>query len=302
MIEPSKVFKVLVTGKTSNTANAFSDYILESSYDDIVVDKISLRDTSFEDMNWSSYDVVLHAAGISKADDGRISKEQQEKYYSINRDLAFQAASKAKSDGVSQFILLSTMMVYGNSSPIGKKFIIDDDTEPIPASYYGRSKLEGEKVLELADDGFKVAVIRESVVYGEHFKGELYKLSKIASRVCFFPDIDSTKSYIYEGNLCELFRQIIIKNVGGIFYPQNKEQLTTSEIYKLMAEIHAEKKGKRRNCALIKGLKPVLCLLSHITHYVNVVFNDMRYAPELSHIEGIDYQVYSFEESLRRCL
>ena len=42
--------------------------------------------------------------------------------------------------------------------------------------------------------------------------------------------------------------------------------------------------------------------MSHITRYVNATFNDMNYESGLSDIPGMDYQVYSLEESILRCL
>lgn len=289
--------KILITGKTSRIGNAFMEYMQTRYPGEMDISAVSLREGSWKAQDWSKYDAILHAVGVTKADTAKMDAEQKRHYYEINRDLAIEAAKKTKSDGVHQFVLLSTMMVYGNAAPIGRSFSIKQDTIPNPASVYGNSKLEGEKgVLVLADDDFRVAVIREPVVYGQHIHGELQKLLEISKRLPVFPWIESTKSYIFEDNLLECFRQILLQNKGGVFCPRNTEQPTTSELFCIMRKTQ----GKR--CIYLYGLTGILKLLSYITGYVNAVFNDLHYEDALAQINGIDYQMCSLEESLNRCL
>ena len=281
--------RVLVTGKNGRIGCAFIEYMNTNYPHEMEIDTVSLRDDAWKDADWSCYDAVLHLVGVSRGD--------KEFCYHINKDLSAGVAQKAKSDGVGFFIQVSTMMVYGESAPIGQSFTIGNDTEPKPVSLYGSSKLEGEKaVLKLADASFSVAVVREPVVYGEHIDGEFRKLLKLSGYLPVFPRIDSTKSYIYEGSMCELFRQLILKPRGGVFCPQNRERPTTSDMYALM------RKARGKRCICLPGLMPVLKILSRVTGYVNAVFNDMKYEEELSRPEGLDYQLYSLEESIARCL
>ena len=76
-------------------------------------------------------------------------------YYKVNRDLTIEVAKKAKTEGVKQFIFLSSMIVYGDI--VKKNRIIDKNTIPKPKNYYGKSKLEAEKGIKpLANEDFKV--------------------------------------------------------------------------------------------------------------------------------------------------
>ncbi len=289
--------KILITGKTSRIGNAFIEYMQMQHPGEMDISAVSLREDAWKAQDWSEYDAVLHAVGITKADTAKMDAEQERQYYEINRDLAIEAAKKAKSDGIHQFVLLSTMMVYGNAAPIGRSFSIKQDTVPNPASVYGSSKLEGEKgVLVFADDDFQVAVIREPVVYGPHVRGELQKLLEISKRLPVFPWIESTKSYIFEDNLFEFFRQILLHKKSGFFCPRNAEQPTTSELFGMM------RKSQGKKCLYLHGFAGILKLLSHITGYVNAVFNDLHYEEALAQISGINYQICSLEESLNRCL
>ena len=116
-------------------------------------------------------------------------------------------ARKAKEDGVSQFIFMSSIIVYGNE---GQKGIINQNTKENPADFYGRSKLmaeEGLKVLE--DENFKVAVIRPPMIYGKDSKGNYPRLSKMAKKLPFFPYVANQRSMLHIDNLCELIYLII---------------------------------------------------------------------------------------------
>lgn len=291
------MIRVLLTGLNGRIGNAFEEFISETCGEVICVDRVSLRDDAYLDDDWTGYDAIIHAAGVV-APKEKVTLDQESHYcYSINHDLSVKVAYKAKESGIKRFIYLSTMMVYGESAPIGRSFTIMEHTIPVPLSLYGKSKFAAEgDISKLAADDFQVIIIREPVVYGEHFKGEFYKLQRMARLLPVFPMVDSTKSYIYERNLCELLRLMAMDGRSGVYCPQNKEVVTTSELFRRMRYAYGKK------CLLIYGLRPALSILSYVTRYVNATFNDMKYEPELSCISGMNYQVYSLEESIARCL
>ena len=101
-------------------------------------------DYSEKEWDFTGYDVVFHVAGIAHADVGKVSEEGKELYKKVNTDLAIEVAKKAKAAGVKQFIFMSSAIVYGASSPIGKEKIINKDTKPEPENFYGESKLNAE--------------------------------------------------------------------------------------------------------------------------------------------------------------
>ncbi len=72
----------------------------------------------------------------------------EELYYKVNRDLTIELANKAKNAGVKQFIFMSTLSVYGLVGAVGKEVMINKDTLCRPNSFYGKSKLEAEQLLE----------------------------------------------------------------------------------------------------------------------------------------------------------
>ena len=280
--------KVLITGNNSYIGNAFIEYV-EDVYE---THKCSLRESMWEYSSWSEYDPVLHVAGIAHSDVSHVTKEQQELYYVVNRDLTYKAAEKAKADGVKQFIYLSSAIVYGESAPIGKTKKISKDTEPTPSNFYGDSKLQGEnRIISLQTEDFRVVVIRTPMVYGKNAKGNFPKLLKLAKIVPVFPKIENRKSVIYIKNLCEFIKLCIEKQYEGICLPQNAEIVATSELFRLIAE------AEGRKVILVPGCATSLKVFSRMTGYINKLFGNLEYKTQDS-LHEWNYCKYTLEQSI----
>lgn len=79
------------------------------------------------------------------------------------------------------------------------------------------------------------------MVYGPNCKGNFPKLKKLAQISPIFPDIENQRSMIYIDNLCEFFKQTIDQELSGVYYPQNKEYISTKEIIRILAEQQGKK-------------------------------------------------------------
>lgn len=277
--------RILITGKNSYVGNSFADWV--SKYpEEYAVDKISLRDGSWKDKDFSIYDVVLHVAGIAHQKE---TKENANSYYEINRDLAIAVAKKAKNSGVGQFIFLSTMSVYGlDSGEIGL------DTKLEPKSNYGKSKLEAENdINELTDDTFRVVILRPPMIYGKGCKGNYQRLAKIARISPFFPNIKNKRSMIYVDNLSEITRLIIRDKEKGLFFPQNQEFVQTSEMVRLIS-LYTKKRHIAINSLINPAIRPFMKL-----NLIKKVFGNLVYDKEISKYRN-DYQLFGLEESIQQ--
>ena len=291
--------KILITGAGSFIGTSFENYIKKHANHDEY--EISVMDTltgklvggESEDIwNFDGYDVVFHVAGIAHADVGKVTEEGKELYRKVNTELAIETAKKAKAAGVKQFIFMSSAIVYGASSPIGKEKIITKDTKPEPENFYGESKLNAETgLLELSAGDFKVVILRPPMIYGPGCKGNYNSLRKFALKLPIFPKVKNERSMLYIDNLCEFVRLMIDNEESGIFHPANAETSNTSEMVKMIAEAHGKKK------ALMGGLTWLLKLLSHFTGLVNKAFGNLTYAEELTEYKE-NYRVYSLAESI----
>lgn len=275
--------RILITGKNSYVGTSLDKWL--SKYPDkYSIDSISLRDESWKKHDFSKYDVVFHVAGIAHIKE---TKKNAELYYKVNRDLAYETAKKAKQDGVKQFIFLSSMSVYGLDEGI-----ITDNTPLNPKSNYGKSKLQAEKLIKsLEADDYMVAIIRPPMIYGKGSKGNYLKLSKAAQLLPIFPDIDNERSMLHIDNLCEFIRLMIDNEESGLFFPQNKEYVKTSEMVKLIAEVHD------RKIKLTKVLNPILKIIGLKIGIINKVFGNLVYYKSMSNYKE-NYWIRDFHKTI----
>ena len=274
--------RVLITGKNSYIGTSLENWLIREP-DKYKVDTVDMKDGSWKGKDFSSYDVVFHVAGIAHIKE---TSDNQDLYYKVNRDLAYETAQKAKEDRVEQFVFLSSMSVYGIENGV-----INKDTPLNPNSAYGKSKIEAEKLInKLQSDSFAVATLRPPMVYGKGCRGNYPKLAGLALKTPIFPQVDNKRSMIYIDNLAEFVKQLVDNRRGGLFFPQNSEYVNTSEMVRLIAESH----GKRLR--MTKLFNPLLRLLNIST--VNKVFGDLVYDMSMSEYET-DYRVCGFRESIK---
>lgn len=273
--------KILITGADSYIGMSVENWLMKEA-GKYKVDTLDVKEGSWKKKNFSQYDVVFHVAGIAHIKE---TKENQNLYYKINRDLAYEVALRAKENGVKQFIFLSSMSVYGI-----EKGIINKDTPLKPNSAYGKSKIQAEELIKkLANDTFVVATLRPPMVYGKGCKGNYPRLARLALKTPIFPDIKNRRSMIYIDNLSEFIKQLIDNQGGGLFFPQNAEYVNTSEMVSLIAKVH----GKQ--IAMTKLFNTLLRLLNVST--ANKVFGDLVYEMATSEYQS-NYRIYGFKESI----
>lgn len=191
--------KILITGANSYIGTSFEKW-LNNWTNEYSVDTIDMKDPSWKEKKFSGYDVIFHVAGIAHVS---TDPKMEDLYYKVNRDLTIETAQKAKLDGVKQFIFMSSIIVYGDSSHINKKRVIDKNTIPEPSNFYGNSKLQAEEgIIKLQDDSFNIVVLRPPMIYGKSSKGNYQLLSKIAKKSPIFPNIENERSMLHIDNLC----------------------------------------------------------------------------------------------------
>lgn len=284
--------KILITGANSYIGTSFEQYVRQwpEKYN---VDTVDMRDNVWREKSFANYEVVFHVAGIAHSDNGKISKEKEELYYSVNTQLAIDAAKKAKADGVKQFIFMSSVIVYGDSAPIGKEKVITKDTPVSPANCYGDSKVQAEKGLrELQDENFKVVILRPPMIYGKGSKGNYPLMSKVARITPLFPKISNQRSMLYIDNFTHFVKLMIDNEENGLFWPQNKQYSNTSELVKEIACVHGKK------VVLVSGLEWLFKVISPCVGIVNKVFGNLSYDYEMSKYKE-EYCRFDIKESIR---
>ena len=269
--------RILITGANSYIGESVKDYLMVAPKDY----EVEIKDTigwEPKPSDFCGFDVVFNVAGIAHIKE---TERNRHLYYDINRDLAIKIATNAKVAGIKQFILLSTMSVYGLI--VGK---IDKKMPVNPVNAYGKSKAEADEAIEkLADKNFKFACLRPPMVYGKGCKGNYQKLRKFALKTLIFPNYKNQRSMIYIGNLCEFVKKCIDFEKEGLFFPQNGEYTITSNMVKKIAECHG---NKIRLTSVFNGI-----IKYSPMNIMNKVFGDLVYEK----VDMVDK--YDFCESIR---
>jgi len=277
---------ILITGKNSCIGTSLVNWLMREP-DKYKVDTVDMKDGSWKEKDFSSYDVVFHVAGIAHVSS---DPKMEDMYYKVNRDLTIETAEKAKAEGVKQFIFMSSIIVYGDSS--SSKRVIDRNTAPTPSNFYGNSKLQAEEgIKHLESDDFKIVVVRPPMIYGKGSKGNYPKLANMAKKIPVFPDIDNERSMLHIDNLCEFIKVMIDHEETGLYFPQNKEYVNTSELVRMIAEVHGKK------IMMTRVFNPVLRLMFGIG-IVNKVFGNLVYEKSMSDYDKANYRIRTFKESI----
>jgi nucleoside-diphosphate-sugar epimerase len=282
--------KILITGANSYIGTSFEKWVKQWS-EQYNVNTVDMIDGTWKEKDFTEYDVVFHVAGIAHVS---ADPKMEQLYYKVNRDLTIETAKKAKREGVKQFIFMSSIIVYGDSSHINRKRVIDRNTIPIPSNFYGNSKLQAEEgIMPLMNDKFSVAVVRPPMIYGKGSKGNYPKLAKMAQNLPVFPDVENERSMLHIDNLCEFIRLVVKNDESGVLFPQNGEYVKTAELVKLIAEAHGKK------VRLMRIFNPALKLMGNFVGTVNKAFGNLVYDKSMSEYRE-EYRVGDLRETIRK--
>ena len=282
--------RVLIIGKRSYIGENIKRHLEKHGF---FADEVDAENDEWKTVDYSAYDSVVHVAAIVHQN----AKTADEALFNrVNTELPVEVAKRAKSGGVSQFVFLSTMGVYGKNKSLKESdVIINAGTPENETSGYGGSKLRAEKILKTLETGsFKVAVVRPPNVYGPGCKGNyipLFKKLALLSWVFPFAFSDICQSMIYIDNLCELIRLIIEKKVGGLYLPQDDCAPSTVYLVHQIREIF----GKKTHDSRVLG---AAVRLFGGLQIVKKIYGGIQYDYSVSGCFDNKYQIVSFTDGL----
>ncbi len=271
--------RVLITGVNSYVGTNVKNWLMKEP-DNYYVETLDVKDPSWIKFDFSKFDVVFHVAAIV-----HIKNSNEELYYKVNRDLAYDVAKKSRLAKVNQFIFMSSMSVFGI-----EKGSIKTDTIPHPKTTYGKSKLEAEKLISsIEDKKFIVTILRPPIIYGKGCKGNYAKISSYVHKFPVFPLINNKRSMLYIDNFSEMIKQLIKRNLRGVYHPQNTEYVNIVELVTLIAKAY----DKKIHLTRVFNFFIRLINLS----VFNKLFNDLYYDKMIS-IYDFEYRIVNFEQSI----
>ncbi len=217
-----KYNKALILGAGGTLGRALKEEFEKNSYEVLAWDRkdgdITSPDFSLK-IKIAKPDVIINATGYNAVD--KAEKEEKELAYKINAEAVGMLANVAKEMGA-VFINYSTSYVFDGEKESG---YVEDDI-PNPVSEYGKSKYEGEKLVQSV--GGKFYIIRLSRLYGARGISPNSKLSfvdimlsKKSEQEIKVVD-EEVSSLIYAPDLAKFTRTLIEeKKPYGIYHCAN---------------------------------------------------------------------------------
>lgn len=178
-------------------------------------------------------DVIYHVAGAVAAPD-------EAAYLAGNRDATANIVRAAEESGVRRFVHVSSLAAAGPSLR-GTPHPLTTPSAPVTA--YGRSKLAAEQVVR--ESTLDWTILRPPAVYGPRdrenflavFKGLRLGIAPV------FGDGSMELSAVYAPDLAESLRAAALADstVGGIYYPNHPEIVTSAELVQSIAKAAGRK-------------------------------------------------------------
>ena len=279
--------KVLITGANSYIGTNVEQWLLKEP-DKYHVETLDMKDPNWINFDFSKFDVVFHVAGIAHSTP---KKSEKDLYYKVNTELTIETAKKSKESGVKQFIFMSSMIVYNK-----KEKRITKDTLPKPDNFYGDSKLQAENGIKpLEHKNFIVTILRPPMIYGPNSKGNFPRLIKLTKKTFIFPKIQNKRSMLYVDNLSNSVKHLIDNKMGGIYYPQNRELISTTKIVKTISN------DLNKKMIFTRIFNLFIYPLTKFRSTFNKLFSDSYYDLEMSK-NIINLSIISFEQSIHRII
>lgn len=173
-------------------------------------------------------DYIFHLAGLTKAC-------SEADFFGANADGTKNiiTATLENNPNLKRFVYISSLAAVG---PSQKGSPLKEDTDPHPVSSYGRSKLEGEKVVLKYKEKLPVTVIRPSAVYGPRDK-DLFVFFKLLKKGIFPYWGKCYYSLVY---VDDLIQGIILaaenkKAEGQVYFMSDSKFYTNEEIMKAIS-------------------------------------------------------------------
>lgn len=196
-----------------------------------------------EEIPWCQIGAVIHLAG--KAHDTRNASDPQG-YFEVNVGLTRRILQSAvggwQSAGVSErsraFVLFSSVKAVADR--VGGALC--EDAVPAPQTPYGQSKLDAERLVQLAvgdrHSSIQSYILRPCMIHGPGNKGNLNLLYGLVRKGVPWPlgSFENRRSFASISNVCAVVEGLLKADVPtGVYQVADDDALSTNELVGLMA-------------------------------------------------------------------
>ena len=241
--------KVLVTGATGFLGRAIVDELLQNRLEVFTTARrlraddlpnyfpadISDSESLYKLEKIGELDAIIHSAGLAH----QFRETDREKFQQVNVEGTKNTANLAGRLKVKNFILISSVAVYGAAKQLGSPAAFEEDLQCQPAGFYAESKLEAEKTaIEIcAGNSFALTILRPSTIVGENDRGNVARLIETIDkrRFVWIGSGKNKKSLIYKTDVARACRRFVenfdaAKNIKTNIYNLTAEPVSMREI------------------------------------------------------------------------
>ena len=225
--------RVLVTGGAGFIGGHLVEKLVERDWDVMVFDnferasletlktlpseaelrRIDIRDLKSMKRYVDDVDVIFHLAALTDVVESEVKKDE---YWNVNV-MGTENVLKIAKDVSAKLVFTSSAAVYGELSDVAR-----EDLKPNPISFYGVTKLEGEKLCMRYHEeyGTDIVVLRLFNVFGERAKGGVVKIFLERARegkpLIIYGDGEAVRDFIYVGDVVDaLIKAALSEKASG---------------------------------------------------------------------------------------
>lgn len=239
--------KVLVTGASGFIGREIVSELSGSNFEVIKAAGSRCREKDFYKINIADsldvknleeigeVDALIHSAGLAH----QFGKTSKEDFFAVNVKGTENICEAAVKLRAKQFILLSSVSVYGNRDD--KKQAMVESAECRPAGFYAESKLESEiKAREVCGENkIPLTILRPATVIGEGDSGNVARLIESIDnkRFIWIGKGENSKSLVYKRDVARACAAVLSKNTYETeIFNVSAEPLEMKEIVTLIEE------------------------------------------------------------------
>ncbi len=173
---------------------------------------------------------------------GAIMGVKKEDYFRVNEGGTRRLLEQMVKAGASpeRFLYLSSLAAVGPGKDMEP---VTEETPPHPVSWYGESKLAGEKVVKSFEKYFPITIVRPPPVYGPRDYGMLDVFRMLKYGIVSDVGKDTWTNFVF---VKDLVKGIILaaeseKGAGEVFHIGDRENISTIEAFKRIARAIGKK-------------------------------------------------------------
>ena len=121
-----------------------------------------------------------------------------------------------------------------------------------------------------------MAVLRPPMIYGKGCRGNYQSLRRLILKTPMFPRCGNQRSMLYVGNLCLFMGRLLESGQGGLYFPQNREYVSTDGLAREIAKANGKKLWQP------KGFGGLLWALGRRSSLFGKVFGSLTYDQAMS--------------------